>query len=522
MLGANHISTRTGQIVEGRRETMKLGQLITGMSHCQISGDPEQPINGLAYDSRQVKPGNLFVALRGHERDGHDYLGDALERGAMALVGESFLGIGENVTKVRVDDSREALSRLSIQFYNHPFDGLNLIGITGTNGKTTTSYLLESILTSAGAKPGVVGTINYRYSGKSHPAPVTTPESLDLMRFLREMADDGVTDVIVEVSSHALDQKRTEGCPFKVAIFTNFSRDHLDYHHTMENYFRSKSLLFSDLLRNGQSKKNIAILNMDDPKGVELAALTQAEIMTYGLREVCDVGAESIASDKAGLKGDLITPQGKRTFQSPLIGEINVYNILAASAAAIALDIDLDSVVEGIERLERVPGRLEPVRNKRGLTIVVDYAHTPDALLKALRDVRPFVKGKLITVFGCGGDRDKGKRPEMGRVAGEHSDLVFITSDNPRREEPMSIIGQIEKGTQESGMKRVGGSSNHRSKTLGYIMEVDRETAIRQAISEADIEDFVLIAGKGHEDYQIVGRERRHFDDREVAASAAQ
>jgi len=508
-------------MAEGHRETMKLGQLVTEMSHCEISGDPEQPIDGLAYDSRQVKPGYLFVALGGHTRDGHDYLLDALEKGAVALVGERFPGIGENVTKVRVNDSREALSRLSIQFYSHPFDGLNLVGITGTNGKTTTSYLLESILTTAGANPGVIGTINYRYSGKTHPAPVTTPESLELMRFLREMADDGVTDVIMEVSSHALDQKRTEGCPFKVAIFTNFSRDHLDYHHTMADYFKAKSLLFSDLLGNGQSHKNIAILNMDDPKGVELAALTKAEIMTYGLRGVCDVRAESIAADKAALKGELMTPQGKRTFQSPLIGEINVYNILAASAAAIALDIDLDSVVEGIERLERVPGRLEPVRNKRGLTIVVDYAHTPDALLKALRDVRPLIKGKLITVFGCGGDRDRGKRPEMGRVAGEHSDLVFITSDNPRSEEPMSIIGQIEKGVRESGMKRIEGSSNHRRKALGYIMEVDRETAIHQAISEADKEDLVLIAGKGHEDYQIVGGERRHFDDREVAALAA-
>ena len=251
---------------------MILGELVKGMSHYEISGDPEQPINGLAYDSRQVKPGNLFVALRGHQQDGHDYLRDALEKGAVALVGESFPGIGEDVTRVRVKDSREALSKLSILFYDHPFEGLNLIGITGTNGKTTTSYLLESILSTAGAKPGVVGTINYRYGGKTYPAPVTTPESLDLMRFIREMADDGVTDVIMEVSSHALDQKRTEGCPFRVAIFTNLSRDHLDYHHTMEAYFKAKSLLFSNLTRNGKGKENTAILNMDDPKGAELAA----------------------------------------------------------------------------------------------------------------------------------------------------------------------------------------------------------------------------------------------------------
>jgi UDP-N-acetylmuramoyl-L-alanyl-D-glutamate--2,6-diaminopimelate ligase len=289
----------------------------------------------------------------------------------------------------------------------------------------------------------------------------------------------------------------------------------------MEDYFKAKSHLFSDLLGNGQGHKNSAILNMDDPKGIELAALTQAEVMTYGLYEKCDVGIESIVADKAGLKGKLTTPSGQRTFQSALLGEINLYNILAASAAAIALNIDLDDIVKGIEQLERVPGRLEPVRNARGLTIVVDYAHTPDALLKALRDVRPLVDGKLITVFGCGGDRDKGKRPEMGRVAGEHSDLVIITSDNPRSEEPLSIIGQIEKGAREAGMERVEGASSRRGKPLGYMMEVDREKAIRQAISKADKDDLVLIAGKGHEDYQIVGDVRRHFDDREVAALAA-
>lgn len=500
---------------------MKLGELVKGMSHYEIIGDSEQMINGLAYDSRHVKPGNLFVALRGHERDGHDYFGDALEKGAVALVGEGFRGIRENVTKVHVPDSREALSKLAIQFYSHPFEGLNLIGITGTNGKTTTSYVLESILVAAGAKPGVVGTINYRYSGKACPAPVTTPESLDLMRLFREMADDGVTDVIMEVSSHALDQKRTQGCPFKVAVFTNFSRDHLDYHNTMEAYFRAKSLLFSDLTRDGRGDKKIAILNMDDPKGVELAALTQAEVVTYGLTQGCDVRAESIAADKAGIKGTLMTPMGERTFRSPLIGEVNIYNILSASAAAVSLGIDLDKVVEGIEGLERVPGRLEPVPNPRGLTLLVDYAHTPDALMKTLRDVKPLVKGRLITVFGCGGDRDKGKRYEMGLVAGENSDLVFITSDNPRGENPLSIMEQIEKGAQKSGLDRVTRSPNHRGGKSGYIMEVDRRVAIRRAVSEANKKDLVLIAGKGHEDYQIVGGERRHFDDREEAALAA-
>lgn len=500
---------------------MKLGELVKGMNHFEIIGDPERRINGLSYDSRYVKPGYLFVALRGHERDGHDYLEDALDKGAAVLVGEDFHGIREDVTKVRVPDSREALSELAIQFYSHPFEGLNLIGITGTNGKTSTSYVLESILTAAGAKPGVVGTINYRYSGKTNPAPVTTPESLDLMRLFRDMADDGVTDVIMEVSSHALHQRRTKGCPFKVAIFTNFSRDHLDYHNTMEAYFNAKSLLFSELTRNERGGKKTAVLNMDDPKGMELAALTQAEVVTYGLKQVCDVSAESIIADKTGIRGTLISPMGKKTFRSPLIGEVNIYNILCASAAAVSLDIDLDDVVEGIENLQRVPGRLEPVPNPGGLTILVDYAHTPDALEKALRDVKPFVDGRLITVFGCGGDRDKGKRYEMGLVAGENSNLVFITSDNPRSEKPLSIMKQIEKGVQESGLDRVSGSHRHGAGMSGYIMEVDRREAIRTAVSEANKQDLVLIAGKGHEDYQIVGRERRHFDDREEAALAA-
>ena len=501
---------------------MKLEELVKGMIDFEIIGDSAQMINGLVYDSRRVKPGDLFVALRGHGQDGHDFFAEALSNGAVALVGERFPGLREDVTKIRVPDSREALSKLAIQFYRRPFERLNLIGITGTNGKTTTSYLLESILLAGGAKPGVVGTINYRFSGRIRQAPVTTPESLDLMSLLREMADDGATDVIMEVSSHALDQKRTEGCPFKVAIFTNFTRDHLDYHHTMEDYFRAKSLLFRNLVRGETGDENFAILNMDDAKGEELASFTKAKVVTYGLKTANDVRAESISADKGGLKGRLLTPMGESTFRSSLIGEINIYNILAASAAAIALKIDLDKVVEGIENLQTVPGRLEPVPNDRGLTILVDYAHTPDALQKALRDVTPFVKGRLITVFGCGGDRDKGKRYEMGLVAGQGSDLVFITSDNPRSEKPLSIMRQIEKGVQDSGLTRFIESVDHLKGKAGYVMEADRRSAIRRAVSVADEKDLILIAGKGHEDYQIVGSEKRHFDDREEAALAAQ
>jgi UDP-N-acetylmuramoyl-L-alanyl-D-glutamate--2,6-diaminopimelate ligase len=500
---------------------MKLEEVAKGLIDFEIIGDPAQMINGISYDSRRVKPGDVFIALRGHGRDGHDFFADALSNGAVALVGERFSGIREDVTRVRVSDSREALSKMAIQYYGRPFDGLNLIGITGTNGKTTTSYLLESILVAGGAKPGVVGTINYRFSGRTFPAPVTTPESLDLMRLLREMADGGATDVIMEVSSHALDQKRIEGCPFKVAVFTNFTRDHLDYHRTMEGYFEAKSLLFRNLVRDERGDQSVAILNMDDPKGEELAAITKAKVVTYGIRRACDVRAESISADEGGLKAKLLTPIGERSFRSTLIGEINIYNILSASAAAVALNIDLDKVVEGIENLQTVPGRLEPVPNPRGLKILVDYAHTPDALMKALRDVKPFVKGRLITVFGCGGDRDVGKRFEMGLVAGESSDLVFITSDNPRSEKPLSIMRQIEKGVQESGLTKIAESVHHLEEKAGYMMEADRRLAIRRAVSVADEKDLVLIAGKGHEDYQIVGGDKRHFDDREEAALAA-
>jgi UDP-N-acetylmuramoyl-L-alanyl-D-glutamate--2,6-diaminopimelate ligase len=500
---------------------MKLIHLLEGLKEYDLTGDPEQEVEGLAYDSRQIKPGHLFVALKGHALNGHQYLGDAVQNGAVALVGEEFAGLGGDLTKVRVPDSREALSKLAARFYDYPFKGMNLVGITGTNGKTTTSYLLESILAAAGKRPGVIGTINYRFLGKTHAAPVTTPESLDLMRFLREMADEGVTDVILEVSSHALDQNRTGECPFKLGVFTNFSRDHLDYHNTMEEYFKAKSLLFQGLKKGKPDTGATAIINMDDPKGEQLVALTEAQVVTYGLDQRWDVRGEHLSADRSGLKARLVTPLGDVDIRSSLIGKVNIYNILAASAAALSLNVSLEAVSEGIGRLGTVPGRLELVKNQSALSLVVDYAHTPDALLKALTNLRPIVDGRLITVFGCGGDRDKGKRSKMGSVAGENSDLVFITSDNPRSEDPLSIIAQIEKGIQATGLIRLNHSAHKPVKGSGYFVEADRRRAIRKAVALADETDLVLIAGKGHEDYQIVGGQRKHFDDREEAARAA-
>ena len=500
---------------------MKLGRILEGLDHLELLGDTEQEIGGVAYDSRLVKPGYLFVALRGHREDGHLYIQSALGRGAKAVVAEDIRAIPETVVRVRVGDSRRALSKLALQFYRNPCRGLSLIGITGTNGKTTTSFLLESILKAAGQRPGVLGTISYRFAGKACPAPVTTPESLDIMRLVREMADEGATHLILEVSSHALDQGRTLDCPFKAAVFTNLSRDHLDYHLSMEAYFKAKTRLFTTLMEGGGADGPKAVINLDDPRGEELLAMTRVDAVTYGFKKTCHVRATALQADRTGLRFGLQTPAGERKIHSALLGDFNAYNIMAAAAAAAALGVGLDAVVAGVEALKRVPGRLEPVKNSAGLALVVDYAHTPDALLKSLQALRPHVTGRIITVFGCGGDRDRGKRFDMGLVAARGSDLVFITSDNPRSEEPSAIVEEAEKGVVEAGLEKKEWAQYYQPARGVYFTEVDRREAIRKAVRLARGQDLVLIAGKGHEDYQIIGRERRHFSDREEAASAA-
>jgi UDP-N-acetylmuramoyl-L-alanyl-D-glutamate--2,6-diaminopimelate ligase len=499
---------------------MKLGQLLEHIEFSEIRGDPQEEIKGLAYDSRMVQPGYVFVALRGQTLDGHRFIAEAVERGAVVVVVEDMKWVERRICAVQVTNTRRALSQLAVNFYRRPFEGMNLIGITGTNGKTSTSYLLESILLAAGAKPGVIGTVNYRFSGCTCKAPVTTPESLDLMHALRKMADGGVTDVVMEVSSHALDQDRVRDCPFGVAVFTNMSRDHLDYHHSMEAYFGAKSRLFRSLNGNEGDRSAKAVINTDDFRGKDLTKLTKVPVTTYGLAKDCAVKANNVRMTKNGLTAWLETPSGEVEVRSCLIGEFNVYNILAASAAALAMGIDLPSVAAGIERLEEVPGRLQRVGNERTPTIVVDYAHTPDALLKALRALKPLANNRLITVFGCGGDRDKGKRPEMGRVAGEYSDLIVITSDNPRTESPSTIVAQIEEGVRGLGLRKLERLLPGEESKRGYVIELDRRKAIDMAIDLANVNDVVLIAGKGHEDYQIVGAERREFDDREVARQA--
>jgi UDP-N-acetylmuramoyl-L-alanyl-D-glutamate--2,6-diaminopimelate ligase len=500
---------------------MKLKELLKAISDYKIDNEKDVEIKGIAYDSRKIAEGYLFAAIKGYSQDGHAFLGEAVRRGAAALLGETYEGFEADVPKIKVDDSRDALSRLASRFYGDPCRDLELIGITGTNGKTTTTYLIESILSAAGASPGVIGTINSRFKGVVHPSSVTTPESLDLMAVIRSMADGGATHIIMEVSSHALDQGRTGACPFSVGVFTNLTRDHLDYHRTMEEYFEAKSLLFRGLIKDRHGRKGTAVINMDDPKGEVLRSTTVNKVLTYGLGNNCDVTARDVTTDRTGLKAVIKTPEGDMDIASSLIGNVNLYNILSAISAAMALDIDLDHIAQGIKDLKSVPGRLEPVKNKRGLTILVDYAHTPDALIKAQTTLKPLSNGRLITVFGCGGDRDKGKRPEMGVAAGEISDVVFITSDNPRTEDPDSIIEQIVEGIRKTRLPGLEWRDGQSVKDQGFFVEADRHKAIEKAVSIANDKDIILIAGKGHEDYQIVGKKKRFFDDRYEAGMAA-
>ena len=500
---------------------MLLGQLLKKVAVKEISGDPDLEIKGLAYDSRLVEPGYLFVAVKGNKEDGHRFVEDALSRGAVAIVGEQVKKPCQGIVVIQVPNSREALSKLSAAFYDPPFGDMTLIGITGTNGKTTTTYLVESILKVAGATPGVVGTVNYRFGGRTIEAPVTTPESLELMKILKEMADAGVTDVAMEVSSHALDQGRVKECPFKIAVFTNISRDHLDYHQSMNAYFEAKSMLFRGLSRHGFGGSARAVINIDDPRGYELVGLTDVPVVTYGLGKAADIRADGIEASITGLRARLIADEKEVVIRSPLIGEFNIYNILAASAATLSMGIDIKDVVSGVAALKKVPGRLELVPNDKSLALVVDYAHTPDALFNALKAVRPLARGRLITLFGCGGDRDKGKRKEMGLVASKQSDLVFITSDNPRTEDPAFIAAQIEEGVRSSGLKKLKDCSGDSLTGPGYFLDLDRGHAIGCAVRIATRDDLVLIAGKGHEDYQIIGEEKRFFDDRIAAARVA-
>lgn len=502
---------------------MLLSELVKSIPDVVRTGGSADPdIRDLCYDSRAVQPGSLFFALRGAAVDGHSFVERALASGAAALVVEDDAGVPSGMPCLTVSDARLAMSLMAAAFYGHPTSRVPLIGITGTNGKTTTTYLIESMLENAGLPAAVLGTINYRFGQTTIPAPHTTPESVDLQRILRQAVDQGARAVVMEVSSHSLEQHRVDGCSFDVGIFTNLTRDHLDYHHDMESYLASKQRLFSRLLVPDRVKPlRHAVVNMDDPAGEKIAGASACQVVAYGVDSEADVTARDVVFSTSGISGNLVTPAGEARFASRLVGRFNLYNILAAAAAAHALGIPIDAILAGIEAHGKVEGRLEPVANDRGVTILVDYAHTGDALENVLKTLRELATGRILTVFGCGGDRDRGKRPIMGEIAARYSDLAVITSDNPRTEDPETIINEIMAGVEplnlrEYALAELAGGFGDK----GFVSVVSRREAIRLGVRLAKQGDILLVAGKGHEDYQIIGREKFHFDDREEAESA--
>lgn len=489
-------------------------------------GAPDPEIRSVHYRSQSVSPGGLFVAIPGHATDGHAFIGDALARGAAAVIAERPVDIG--VPCVRVADSRRALARISACFYQHPSAALSLIGITGTNGKTTTTYLVEGMLMAAGGAPGVVGTINYRYAGKTFESPVTTPESLDLQRILAEMKHSGVTHVAMEVSSHAIDLSRVEGCEFDVAVFTNLTQDHLDYHGTMEKYWACKQRLFTEYLVDGSKKdKAVSVINVGNVHGRALFNLLRTSVpehavISYGITGESQVHPVDFVQDGSGIRGTIATPAGEFPFRSALVGQYNLENILCATGIGAALALPLSAIRAGIESLPCVPGRLEPVMNQTGRFIFVDYAHTPDALDNVLSALSALKKdARLVCVFGCGGDRDRAKRPLMGKIAAGQADVVIVTSDNPRTEVPERIIDEIIAGIRQQQLPLLTiADLAAGKKARGYVVEPDRKKAIRLGLMTSDAGDILLIAGKGHETYQILGTEKVAFDDREETLAA--
>ena len=496
---------------------MRLSLLMRGIEALGFSGNPDSEVASVCYDSRQCRPGSLFVAISGLKTDGHAFIADALTRGAGFIIHEREFLPPAGVTAVRVRDSRRCLGVLGKNFFGDPSAALCLVAIAGTNGKTTVTYLLEAILGAAGYNVGVLGTINYRYGGNSFPAPNTTPESFEMQRILREMTDHGVTHCVAEVSSHAADLRRVDDCAFDLGVFTNLTQDHLDYHGTMEIYYQAKKRFFSEVLPTGRkSHQHKMIVNGDDPWGQRLLEEVGVGGLTYGLENPCNVSASPFHLSLNGSDAILHFGGERMAISSHLLGRFNLYNILASAAAAFALDIPGRFIRRGIEALILVPGRLEKVSAAGQPAVFVDYAHTDDALRRVLQNLSEFRTGRIITVFGCGGDRDKGKRPLMGEAATTYSDLTIVTSDNPRTEDPLVIIREIEKGIRAGKLADINDMAWHPADQR-YLVIPDRKAAIAAAIGLADTKDIVLIAGKGHEDYQIIGTQKFPFDDRTIA-----
>ncbi len=496
---------------------MKLSQLLDGVAvsklfqtmYGQMVVTHEVEVSKVQYDSRKIQRGDCFVALKGTSSDGHLFIQSAIQQGARVIVlqDESVLPdslcMHVGVLKVVVPNSRKALAAISANYFEHPSKKLKFVGITGTNGKTTTSHLVKAILEAAGETVGLVGTIEYTIGDRVIQATHTTPESLELNELFASMAEAKCTSVSMEVSSHALDQWRVYGLDFDVAVFTNLTQDHLDYHETMEKYFEAKKILFDELKPSG-----CAVVNTDNRWGVKILESIKGEKISYGISSAADISAKILNLSIDGTLLAVNHGKGEFTLLTPLIGMFNAYNVLAAAAVGAALGIAQEDILKGIRNVKNVRGRFERIASPAGWMAIIDYAHTPDALencLKTIRDILPTQNhGRVITVLGAGGDRDTTKRPLMGHIAGDYSDIVIVTSDNPRTENPEKIIDGIMRGI-----------IRHAS----VLREVDRRTAIERAVSCAQRGDIILVAGKGHEDYQVIGHEKKHFSDREVVES---
>ena len=476
----------------------------------KLAGDGNLPVTDVTHDSRQAGPGSLFVAVRGGLLDAHKFVPQVIAHGAVGVISElepspellqgSELG---STAWIQVENVRRAMALAAAEVHHHPSRELQLVGITGTNGKTTTAYLVASIPEAAGEPVAMTGTVEYRLGSERRKAERTTPEATDMQRMLRRAVEIGCKTAVMEASSQAMDFHRCDALEYAVAVFSNLTRDHLDYHKTMENYWYAKQRLFDGRLG---SKPKTSIINVDDSYGVELAERLESDglrVVRYAVKSEADITAQDAEFSLDGMRFNLITPAGTREFHSPLVGPPHIYNTLAAVASGLALGYELDVITRALQKCTGAPGRFERVPHDGDFAVVVDYAHSDDALLNVLRTARDVTKGKIITVFGCGGDRDRSKRAPMGEAAGSLSDVVILTSDNPRTEDPEQILSDAEAGIQKTGKS--------------YRKIADRREAIHQAIFAAGSNDLVLIAGKGHEDYQILGRETFHFDDKEVA-----
>jgi UDP-N-acetylmuramoyl-L-alanyl-D-glutamate--2,6-diaminopimelate ligase len=482
---------------------MNLAEIVKTVKPLAVEGTLDREITGITCDSRRVMPGNLFVAVRGERTDGHRFMDAAIDRGASAIVLESDASFRRRVTRIKVSDARRSMAQASAQFYNHPSQGLKVVGITGTNGKTTTAFMVRAIMEAAGFPCGLLGTVQYQIGQRVIPASRTTPESVEIQDMMSQMLRVGCGGVSMEVSSHALDQSRVAEVDFDVAVFTNLSQDHLDYHGTMENYFESKVKLFSAL--GTVRKAGRAMVNADNAYGRELIKRLGGDhaVVSYGVSSAAVVCAEDVRVSAEGSYFVVNAPPGSIPMSLPLIGRYNVSNALAAISATLALGIDLQIIERALARFRPVPGRVERINTKEGYAVFVDYAHTADALRNVLVTLSELTRGRLIVVFGCGGDRDKGKRKAMGQAAAELADFSILTSDNPRTEDPREILRQIEEGFWASTVRR-------------YQVIEDRREAIERALDIARPGDTVLIAGKGHEAYQEFADTVVPFNDRLV------